>query len=229
MRQSRAAVNTEGKKMFEILLEKTVGTPDEKTRVSTVVAATGGKPTGSKLASKLAQTELLAKLGSAFEELDGRHLAMKMTDATFNQLGLSPFDSDKGDFLVVDPTVTPLEIVTHGPGGAPQYKPVGSLDKLNVGNDFVAFLHNDEEVHCRVLARLGYMSNETTVGIGSRVLPGMPVRSHSSYLLIQPVHSVARCCPSVCRARWRGKARGHSGCSCMRHANEQVRQCRRRV
>ena len=212
--------------MFEILLEKTVGTPDEKTRVSTVKAATGGKPTGSKLASKLAQAELLAKLGSALEELDGRHLAMKMTDATFNQLGLSPFDSDKGDFLVVDPTVTPLEIVTHGPGGAPQYMPVGSLDKLNVGNDFVAFLHNDEEVHCRVLARLGYMSNETTVGIGSRVLPGMPVRSHSSYLLIQPVHSVA---VHLCRARWRGKARGHSGCSCMRHANEQVRQCRRRV
>ena len=90
--------------MFEILLEKTVGTPDEKTRVSTVKhVASGGKPTGSKLASKLAQAELLAKLGSAFEELDGRHLAMKMTDATFNQLGLSPFDSDKGDFLVVDP------------------------------------------------------------------------------------------------------------------------------
>ena len=183
MRQSRAAVNTEGKNMFKILTEKMVATPDEKTRVSTVkAAAAGGAPTGSKLASKLAQTELLAKLGSAFEELDDRHLAMKMPDATFNQLGLSPFDSGKGDFLVVDPAVTTLEIVTHGPGGAAQYKPVGSLDKLNVGNDFVSFFHNSEDVHCRVLARLGYMSNETTLGIGGQVLPGMTVRSRSSYL-----------------------------------------------
>ena len=139
--------------------------------------ASGGKPKGSQSASTQAQAELLAKLGGAFEELDGRHLAMKLSDATFNQLGLSPFDSSKGDFLAVDPATTRLEIVSHGRGGDLQYEPVKSLDQLNVGSDFVAFLHRDEEVHCRVLARLGYMSNETTLGIGDQVLPGMQVRS----------------------------------------------------
>jgi hypothetical protein len=174
MRQARAAVNSEGKKLFKILHEKPVVTPDVKEREA--VKASGGKPKGSQSASEQAQTELLAQLGSAFEELDGRHLAMKLSDATFNQLGLSPFDA-KGDFLVVDPVATPLEIVSHGQGGDLQYEQVKSLDKLKVGNDFVAFLHRGEELHCRVLARLGYMSNETTLGIGGHVLPGMQVRS----------------------------------------------------
>ena len=55
-RQARAAVNSEGKKLFKILHEKPVVTPDVKEREA--VKASGGKPKGSQLASAQAQTEL---------------------------------------------------------------------------------------------------------------------------------------------------------------------------